>query len=136
MFGDKRIDDLVSELEARIKELEGQLEGATDGWDRYRELRKEVGQDKYPSLTNDVILNIPKAHNEMSEQAQKRIAELEEELRIANANADLNRVMELGYKAQLDAVQEWNRFYGAMLREGYPVAYTELQAALNGEDDG
>ena len=39
-------------------------------------------------------------------------------------------------KAQLDAVQEWNRFYGAMLREEYPVAYNELQAALNGDGDG
>jgi len=44
-------------LRKYILSLEKRLEDATDGWDRYRELRKEVAQDKYPSLTNDVILN-------------------------------------------------------------------------------
>ncbi|MBT8449613.1 MAG: Lar family restriction alleviation protein [Gammaproteobacteria bacterium] len=37
----------------RIEELEAHSE---DGWDKYRELRREVAQDRHPSLTDDVVL--------------------------------------------------------------------------------
>lgn len=36
------------------KELE---QSQNDGWDAYKELRKEVAEKKYPNLTNTIILN-------------------------------------------------------------------------------
>ena len=50
----KEQDREIAKKDKRIEELETD---SKDGWDKYRELRKEVAQDKYPSLTNDVETN-------------------------------------------------------------------------------
>lgn len=51
--------DIAAELAHRDKRIEELETDSKDGWDKYRELRQEVAKDKYPSLTNDVILDIP-----------------------------------------------------------------------------
>ena len=40
-----------------LAEAAKRLEAAEDGWDAYKELRKEVAEKKYPNLTNTIILN-------------------------------------------------------------------------------
>jgi len=73
--------------------------------------------------------------------ARNEITELEDELRTANANADLNRVMELEYKAQLDAVRGLPVYDGHFMDSdnrripSRVMRSEEVFKALNGEGE-
>ncbi len=87
------------------------------GWEKYRELRKEVAKDKYPSLTNDVILDIANFHKcEWKERALKAEAQLDAVRGITKRVSS-----ELSTDGQIAFNNGWNALRG------------EILAALNGK---
>lgn len=66
-------------------------------------MKMKLIRRRHDGDSQSLVFHTDQRHKDRGELL-KIVDELKEELRTANANADLNRVMELEYKAKLDAV--------------------------------